>query len=122
MTAGMYCEEHPHSSESLIYTVRGKWVLCSKGRRLLMKPGTLFHFAPNTPTGYEVPFSEDAFILIFKGERLTKKEEDFINYLKGMAGRLEREHQAGVPYLLSDLPADHPAILFAKEVNADFGK
>jgi pimeloyl-ACP methyl ester carboxylesterase/quercetin dioxygenase-like cupin family protein len=122
MPAGMYCEEHPHSNESLIYTVRGQWVLCSKGRRHVMKPGTLFHFAPNTPTGYEVPFSEDAFILIFKGQRLTKKEDDFINYLKGMASRLEREHQAGVPYFLSDLPEDHPAIQFAKKVNPNYAK
>jgi quercetin dioxygenase-like cupin family protein len=122
MPAGMYCEEHPHSNESIIYTVRGQWVLCSKGRRHLMKPGTLFHFAPNTPTGYEVPFADDAFILIFKGQRLTKKEEDFINYLKGLATRLEREHEAGVPYLLSDLPEDHPANQFAKQVNPKYGK
>ncbi|MCA9213146.1 MAG: alpha/beta hydrolase [Planctomycetales bacterium] len=122
MPAGMYCEEHPHSNESIIFTVRGQWVLCSAGRRQVMKPGTLFHFAPNTPTGYEIPFSENALILIFKGQRLTKKEEDFINYLRGMAKRLEQEHEAGVPYLLSDLPADHPAIKFAKTVNPDYGK
>jgi hypothetical protein len=39
-----------------------------------------------------------------------------------MAARLEREHKAGVPYRLKDLPADHPAIEFAKRVNPDFGK
>ncbi|HWB11957.1 MAG TPA: alpha/beta fold hydrolase [Pirellulales bacterium] len=122
MPAGMYCEEHPHSSESMIYTVRGQWVLCSKGRRHLMKPGTLFHFAPDTPTGYEVPFSEDAFILIFKGRRLTEKEEDFIKYLKGLATRLTREEEAGVPYRLSDLPNGHPAVQFAREVNPRFGE
>jgi pimeloyl-ACP methyl ester carboxylesterase/quercetin dioxygenase-like cupin family protein len=117
MPAGMYCEEHPHNSESIIYTVRGKWVLCSNGRRQVMKPGTLFHFARNTPTGYEVPFDSDALILIFKGQRLTQKESEFIDYLKGLAKRLEREHQAGVPYLLKDLPADHPAIKFANSMN-----
>jgi pimeloyl-ACP methyl ester carboxylesterase/quercetin dioxygenase-like cupin family protein len=121
MPPGMYCEEHPHSSESIIYTVRGKWVLCSKGRRHVMKPGTLFHFAPDTPTGYEMPFSENAFILIFKGQRLTTKESQFIDYLKGLAKRLEQEHKAGVPYRLSDLPADHPAIRFGKEANPKFG-
>jgi hypothetical protein len=120
MPAGMYCEEHPHSSESIIYTVRGRWVLCSAGRRQVMKPGTLFHFAVNTPTGYEVPFAEDAYILIFKGKRTTGKEEEFVNYLKGLAARLKREQQAGVPYLMKDLPADHPAIRFAKEVNPEF--
>jgi pimeloyl-ACP methyl ester carboxylesterase/quercetin dioxygenase-like cupin family protein len=118
MPAGIYCEEHPHSSESIIYTVRGQWVLCSHGRRHVMKPGTLFHFAPNTPTGYEVPFSENAFILIFKGQRLTANERDFINYLQGMAKRLEQEHQAGVPYLLNDLPDDHPAKKFAAELKS----
>jgi pimeloyl-ACP methyl ester carboxylesterase/quercetin dioxygenase-like cupin family protein len=122
MPAGMYCEEHPHSNESIIYTVRGQWVLCSQGRRHVMKPGTLFHFAANTPTGYEVPFSEDAFILIFKGQRLTKKDEEFITYLKGLAKRLEREHETGVPYLLSDLSEDHPAIQYAKQVNPTYGK
>ena len=87
-----------------------------------MKPGTLFHFAPNTPTGYEVPFNEDAFILIFKGQRLTQKEADFVNYLKGLAKRLEREQAAGIPFLLKDLPDDHPAVRYAKEVNPDFEK
>jgi pimeloyl-ACP methyl ester carboxylesterase/quercetin dioxygenase-like cupin family protein len=120
MPAGMYCEEHPHSNESIIYTVRGKWVLCSKGRRHVMQPGTLFHFAPNTPTGYEVPFSEDAFILIFKGQRLTDNEADFIQYLKGLANRLQQERKAGIPYLLSDLPKDHPALRFAHEANPNF--
>jgi pimeloyl-ACP methyl ester carboxylesterase/quercetin dioxygenase-like cupin family protein len=56
MPTGMYLEEHPHSSESIIYTVRGHWVLCSQGRRHLMKPGSLFRFGANISTGYEVPF------------------------------------------------------------------
>jgi pimeloyl-ACP methyl ester carboxylesterase/quercetin dioxygenase-like cupin family protein len=116
MPAGMYCEEHPHSTESIIYTVRGKWVLCSHGRRQVMKPGTLFHFAVNTPTGYEVPFAEDAMILIFKGKRTTEKEADFINYLKGFSERLKKEQQAGIPYLMKDLPKDHAALRFAAEV------
>jgi pimeloyl-ACP methyl ester carboxylesterase/quercetin dioxygenase-like cupin family protein len=122
MPAGMYCDEHPHSSESMIYTVRGRWVLCSRGRRQVMQPGSLFHFAAETPTGYEVPFSDDALILIFKGKRLTAKEKDFIDYLQGLATRLQREQEAGVPYLLSDLPDDHPAIAFARQVNPDFAK
>lgn len=122
MPAGMFCGEHPHSNESIIYTVRGRWVLCSNGRRHLMGPGSLFHFAPGTPTGYEVPFDEDAYILIFKGDRTTEKESDFIDYLKGMADRLKNEHAAGVPYLLTDLPSDHPAIEFARTVNPAFGR
>lgn len=74
-----------------------------------MQPGSLFRFAANTPTGYEVPFAENAFILIFKGDRLTREEQEFIDYLKGMAARLKEEQKQGIPYLLKDLPADHPA-------------
>ena len=117
MQGGMFVAEHPHSTESIIYTVSGQWVLCSSGRRQVMKAGTLFRFAAGVPTGYEVPFDEPAFILIFKGDRLTKEEQEFIDYLQGMAARLEREHSQGVPYLLSDLPEDHPAIVFAKKIN-----
>ena len=120
MQGGMYVEEHPHSTESIIYTVKGQWVLCSKGRRHLMKPGTLFRFEVNTPTGYEVPFKESAYILIFKGARTTKIEREFIDYLKGFAVRLEKEHKEGVPYLLSDLPKDHAARKFSREVNPMF--
>lgn len=120
MPAGMYCEEHPHSAESIIYTVRGSWVLCSKGRRHHMKPGTLFHFAPNTPTGYEVPFTEDAYILILKGRRVMGNEQEFIDYLKGFSERLKREQAAGIPYLMRDLPADHPALRFARDVNPGY--
>ncbi|MBM4004611.1 MAG: cupin domain-containing protein [Planctomycetes bacterium] len=122
MPGGLYVEEHPHSSESIIYTVRGEWVLCSNGRRHLMKPGTLFRFAANIPTGYEVPFPGNAMILIFKGDRVTKVESDFIQYLQGMAARLEREHQRGVPFLLRELREDHPARQFARQVNPDFEK
>lgn len=120
MPGGMYVEEHPHSSESLIYTVKGEWVLCSDGRRNLMRPGTLFRFAANTPTGYEVPFAQPAHILIFKGDRVTKVESDFIQYLQGMAARLEREHRQGVPFLLRELPIDHAARKFGRDVNVRF--
>lgn len=120
MYPGQYCEEHPHSTESIIYTVRGQWVLCSGGRRHLMKPGTLFHFAVNTPTGYEVPFAEPAYILIFKGRRTTQKDAEFVDYLKGLADRLKKENAAGLPYWLKDLPADHPALKFAQKVNPGY--
>jgi pimeloyl-ACP methyl ester carboxylesterase/quercetin dioxygenase-like cupin family protein len=122
MPAGLYLAEHAHSSESVIYTVRGRWVLCSNGRRQLMKPGSLFRFGSNIATGYEVPFDEGAFLLIFKGERSTRVEKDFIDYLKGFAGWLKREQKSGVPFLLRDLPTSHPARVFAREVNAEFEK
>jgi quercetin dioxygenase-like cupin family protein len=120
MPAGMYLKDHPHSTESIIYTVRGRWVLASQGRRHLMKLGSLFRFGANTPTGYEVPFAEDAYILIFKGERSTRVESEFIDYLKGMAARLKKENAEGTPFTLRELPADHPARKFAREVNPAF--
>jgi pimeloyl-ACP methyl ester carboxylesterase/quercetin dioxygenase-like cupin family protein len=120
MPVGMFLEEHPHSSESIIYTVRGRWVLCSQGRRRLMKPGSLFRFAANISTGYEMPFDEPAYLLIFKGDRTTRVEKDFIDYLRGLAERLKREQQSGVPFLLKELPADHPARAFARQVNPAF--
>ncbi len=122
MQGGMFVAEHPHSTESLIYTVRGQWVLCSAGRRQLMKAGSLFRFAAGTPTGYEVPFDESALILIFKGDRITKDEREFIDYLKGMAARLEKERSEGTPFLLKELPADHPARVFGRQVNPEFDK
>ncbi len=122
MPAGMFVAEHPHKSESIIYTVRGQWVLCSNGRRHVMKPGTLFRFEANIPTGYEIPFDKDAMILIFKAPRTLKVEKDFIDYLKGMAARLEKEQKDGVPYTLKALPKDHPAREFARKVNPDFEK
>jgi pimeloyl-ACP methyl ester carboxylesterase/quercetin dioxygenase-like cupin family protein len=120
MQSGLFVAEHPHSTESLIYTVRGQWVLCSAGRRQLMKAGSLFRFAAGTPTGYEVPFDDAALILIFKGDRITKDEREFIEYLKGMAARLEKDHASGTPFLLKELAADHPARVFARQVNAGF--
>jgi quercetin dioxygenase-like cupin family protein len=120
MPGGMFVEEHPHSTESIIYTVRGQWVLCSRGRRQLMKPGSLFRFTAGTPTGYEVPFADSAFILIFKGDRVTKVEAEFIEYLRGMAARLDAEHKKGTAFKLSELPADHPARAFARRVNPKF--
>jgi hypothetical protein len=117
MPPGLFLAEHLHSTESLIYTVRGNWVLCSGGRRHLMKPGSLFWFKANEPTGWEVPFDEPSFVLIFKGYRDEMSDEDFLKYLRGLAERLERERANGTPFHFRDLPPDHPARIFAREVN-----
>lgn len=117
MPPGLFLAEHPHSTESIIYTVRGKWVLCSGGNRRLMRPGSLFWFGRDVPTGYEVPFDEPAYILIFKGERSSASEGEFIGYLQGLAERLQSQHGGGTPFLLSELPDDHPAVEFARQVN-----
>jgi hypothetical protein len=86
-----------------------------------MEPGSLFRFAARTPTGYEVPFEEPAFILIFKGDRLSKSEREFVEYLQGMRERLLREQKEGVPYRLRDLAEDHPARRFARDATGRAG-
>jgi len=116
MPAGLYLDEHPHATESLIYTVRGQWVLCSNGVRHHMRPGSLFWFGDNIPTGFEVPFEEDAYILIFKTSP-RENDEEFLAYLRGMAEKIAKEHTEGTAFLLSELPADHPALQFAATIS-----
>jgi len=116
LRAGMYCDEHPHATESIIFTVKGEWVLYSQGKRFHMKPGSLFWFGPNIPTGYEVPFHEDAFILVFKGERNYASKSDMIQYLKGLREKLIQKNKEGVPFSFRELPEGHPAIAFAEKL------
>ncbi len=120
MLPGQYTGEHAHSSESIIYTVKGQWVLCRAGHRKLMKPGTLYHFGRNIPTGYEVPFDEPAYILIFKSELSDWSDERFIEYLRGLKDTLERQNKAGTPFFLRELPADHPARIYARRINPEW--
>ncbi|MEP0843654.1 MAG: alpha/beta fold hydrolase [Phycisphaerae bacterium] len=120
MPPGLYLHEHPHSTESIIYTVRGRWVLCSSGRRHLMKPGTLYWFRKNEPTGYEVPFDEAPYLLIFKGDRSEMSDEQFWEYLQGLAGRLVQDQAGGERFLLAQLPPEHPARAFARQVNPEW--
>lgn len=121
MLPGQYTAEHAHSTESIIYTVSGRWVLCRAGHRQLMKPGTLMHFAKHVPCGFEVPFGEPAYILIFKSHRAEGDWDDFTQYLKGLRERLEEERANGEPFFLRELPDDHPANRFARSVNPDWG-
>lgn len=119
MPAGLFLEEHPHAKGSIIYTVRGRWGLKSHGRWRLMQPGSLYWFGDDVPTGFQVPFATNAFLLIFKavpGER----DAAFMDYLRGLAGRLLVEQAEGTPFRLADLPPGHPALDFAREVNPDF--
>ncbi len=120
MPPGMYVDAHSHDSESIIYTVAGRWVLAAGGERILMEPGSLFRFGTGMATGYEVPFRTEASILVFKGDRLARSEKDFIDYLRGMAGGVRQAHREGVPFFLVELPDNHPARVFAREVNPSF--
>jgi quercetin dioxygenase-like cupin family protein len=116
---GMYTYEHAHPTESLIYTVRGQWVLCSDGNRHHMKPGSVFWFGPGIPTGYEVPFNEPALILAFKS-RSPGTIEDFVDYVQNkMNPKLVEEHENGTPFFLKELSEDHPARVFGRTVNPE---
>jgi quercetin dioxygenase-like cupin family protein len=107
--AGAYLDEHPHPFEALIYAVKGSFVVSCRGKRYLCEPGSLMSFAADVPTGYEVPFDESAFMVVFRGEKPTMDQQTF-------AGRFTPDHPAS----LHDLPEDHPARVFARRINPDF--
>jgi quercetin dioxygenase-like cupin family protein len=118
MPPGMYLYEHPHPTEAIIYTVRGRWVSCTDGKRHVMNPGSLFWFGPDIAAGYEVPFDEPAFILIFKGERGIEPAA-FVDYLENkLKPSLVQEQLDGASFLVAGLPPDHPARKFADELTA----
>jgi quercetin dioxygenase-like cupin family protein len=112
---GAYMDDHAHERESLIFTVRGQWVLCSRGTRWHMKTGDLFWFGDGVPTGYENPFGEAAFLLIFKVEdRTPGYDGPMLQRLEVMRGKLEDENARGTPFLFKEIPDDHPAKVFAR--------
>lgn len=103
-----------HASESIILTLEGEWVLRTDGgMRRHMTPGSIFWFGSGVPAGFEVPFDEPSTILIFKSEKPEETSEAFAEYL------LERAEE-NEPRSLLDLPSDHPAVEFGREVNEDF--
>ncbi len=119
MPSGMFLDEHPHAAGSLIYTVRGEWGLASLGRWHHMKAGSQYWFGDNIPTGFQTPFQNDVFILIFKAAP-GDDDETFIRYLRELRGKLERQQDSGTAFRLVDLPDGHPALDFARSVNPDF--
>lgn len=115
MHADLYCDAHSHPTESIIYTSKGQWILYAEGKRHHMKEGSLFFMPPDIETGYEVPFDEPANLLIIKFEG-EKDPQEFMDYLRGLKRRLEEKHKNGEPFKISELPSDHPAVLFANEL------
>lgn len=117
---GMFLGEHPHPTGSIVYTVRGRWVLASEGKRQVMEAGSLFRFGDKMPTGWEAPFPEGAFLLVVK----TKQPgEGYASYMAGLAktkATIEKERAGGEPFYYNALRPDHPAIVFAKSVNPHF--
>ncbi|MBK8291039.1 MAG: cupin domain-containing protein [Flammeovirgaceae bacterium] len=117
---GMFLSEHPHPTESIVYTVKGKWVLCSEGKRQVMETGSVFHFGSNMPTGWEAPFADGALLFVVKSKEAGENYEPYMKGLKEMVQTLDQERANGNPFYFNELKADHPAILFARSVNPDF--
>ncbi|WP_300395893.1 cupin domain-containing protein [Henriciella sp.] len=117
---GMFLSEHPHPTESIIYTMSGRWVLCSEGKRQVMEAGSIFHFGSNMPTGWEAPFAEGADILIFKKKREGDNYDSFVKGIGEMAETLDDQMEEGEPFYYYQLSSDHPAIEFAKSKNPNF--
>ena len=117
---GMFLFEHPHPTESIVYTVSGKWVLCSEGKRQVMEPGSLFHFGSNMPTGWEAPFADGALLLVVKSKEEGEAFEPYMKGLLEMKETLDKERSAGNAFYFNALESDHPAILFARSVNPNF--
>jgi uncharacterized RmlC-like cupin family protein len=118
MAPGQYCYPHPHPTESLIYTLSGRWVFCTteddREVRIVINAGDMFHFVADVPTGFETPFAEGAAILIFKGDPGT---------YEGMRAGMEAARDAliadradGAAFTYAELAPDHPARLFGAAV------
>lgn len=117
---GMFLSEHPHPTESIVYTVSGKWVLCSEGKRQVMEAGSLFHFGSNMPTGWEAPFAEGAHLLVVKSKTDGEDYEPYMEGLNNMVTALDKQRKEGTQFYFNELDANHEAIQFARSVNPDF--
>ncbi len=118
MHPGQYCFAHPHDTESIIYTVSGRWVFCTTENdeevRVVINEGDLFHFPGGVPTGFETPFDEGASILIVKsGSGSYQEMKESMEEVQGM---LEEDAASGTPYFMKELSPDHPARVFATQV------
>lgn len=119
MHPGQYASAHAHPTESIIYTISGRWVSCTTTPdgevRTVVNPGDLFQFGADVPTGYETPFDEPAVILILKGGKASYDEMK-----EGMMSAktiLEKESAEGEPFSYSELDGEHAAVRFAIEVS-----
>jgi quercetin dioxygenase-like cupin family protein len=118
---GMFLAEHPHDVGSIIYTVRGKWVLASEGKRQVMQAGSLFRFGDKMPTGWEAPFNEPALLLVVKPKGDNTDYDIFNRGLKAMQASTDKDRKAGkMQFYYSELKPEDPAIAFARSVNPNF--
>lgn len=119
MHPGQYCDAHPHDSESIIYTVSGRWVFCTteddKEVRTVINTDDLFHFPGGVPTGFETPFDEPAVILILKEG--SEPYDEMVLGMERARDELARESEAGTPFYYRELPYDHSARAYARQVS-----
>ncbi len=119
MFAGQYCHPHPHPTESLIYTISGRWVFCTTENdqevRTVINAGDLFHFVADVPTGFEVPFDETAVILILKGEAVSY--EDMWAGISKARDSMAKDAEGGEPFTYDKLEPNHAARVFGAEVS-----
>lgn len=118
MAPGLFSEEHAHSYGFIIYTVKGRWVLCSNKKRGLMDSGSIYVCRSNVPMGMEVPFEESALVLFFL-EGGVKVERYYEEYVKAVSEGT-KEHPVDETVDIRSLPGSHPARMFAMRVNPDF--
>ena len=118
MHPGQYCDAHPHETESIIYTVSGRWVFCTKEDgeevRTVINANDLFHFPGGVPTGFETPFDEAAVILIVKSGQETY--EELAAGISSAGDHMNAAAAEGEPFFYKDLEQDHAARQFAREV------
>lgn len=118
MHPGQYCYAHPHDTESIIYTVSGRWVFCTTENgeevRTVINTNDVFHFPGGVPTGFETPFDEPAVIFIVKSG--DESYEEMVVGMEGARDSLAKQAAEGEPFYFRELPADHPARVFAQSV------
>jgi quercetin dioxygenase-like cupin family protein len=114
LPAGLYMFEHAHPWESVVYTVRGRWVLCSGGEREVIEAGTITWFKPGLSKGFEVPFAVPALLLIFRPVTDMLDDEEYRMYWEAMAAKMEGMREQGTAFRIDALPEGHPARAYAK--------
>ena len=118
MHSGQYCYAHPHETESIIYTVSGRWVFCTtedgEEVRTVINQNDLFHFPGGVPTGFETPFDEAAVILIVKSG--DESYEQMVEGMNEARDVLAQQAAEGEPFYYREVDADHPARVYARQV------
>jgi quercetin dioxygenase-like cupin family protein len=101
--------EHPHPWESIVYTIRGHWVLCAGGNRSTMQPGSILWLRRGVSSAFEVPYPEPALILVFKPVQDEPDDAGF-RYCRERVGRkVDKRSEDRQKFDLGFLPPDHPA-------------